>query len=290
MNLAWDDIRTIGFLVETGSLAGAGAALGINYTTVARRIARAEAALGETLFERLADGYQPTDAARLIAGHAEKMAREEDQLLRRLSARGDRLEGPLTVTAPQLLIAYELAPVLTRFSALHPQIELTVKATNDILDLSRREADLAIRISREPGDTLKGMRLAEQQTASFASPDWARRIEADPQGMIDWVVFAAMPSLPDIVMHAYPGSRVRYRFDDMGVLLSAAEAGLGVVRCPMFLGRTLPGLVQVPLLPPQSYAEIWVVAHTDLWAAPRVAAFRDVLVPHMRSRRAHFVA
>jgi len=290
MALSWDDIRTIGLLVQTGSLAGAGAALGINYTSVARRIARAEKALGETLFERLADGYRPTDAARLIAEYADTMAREEAQMLRRLSARPDRLEGPLSITAPQLLIAHELAPFLAAFSDRHPQIEVTVKATNDILDLSRREADLAIRISRKPGDTLTGLRLTEQQTASFANPDWARRIEADPEGIIDWVVYSQLPNLPDAVTLAYPGSRVRYRFDDMGVLLSAAEAGLGVVRCPMFLGRALPGLVQVPLLPPQPYAEIWVVAHKDLWNAPRVKAFRDMLVPHMRARRSVFMA
>ncbi len=290
MALLWDDIRTIGLLVRTGSLAGAGAALGINYTSVARRIRRAEAALGKTLFERLSDGYQPTEAALLIARQAESMAADEAQLMRQLGALGDNLAGPLVVTAPQLLITHELAPVLAAFSERFGEIDLTVKATNDILDLSRREAELAIRISRKPGDTLKGLRLAEQQTASFASPEWAGRIAADPAGVIDWVAYTGLPKLPEIVTDTYPGSRVRYRFDDMSVMISAAASGLGVVRCPMFLGRVVPGLVQVPLLPPQPYADIWVVAHPDLWDAPRVKAFRDILVPRMRARRAQFVA
>ena len=79
-------------------------------------------------------------------------------------------------------------------------------------------------------------------------------------------------------------------FDDMVAIRAAALAGLGVARMPLFLGRASDGLVQVPVLSPQSYPDIWVVAHRDVWAAAKVTAFREILVPFMRRRRAQFIA
>jgi len=290
MALSWDDIRTIRALVRHGSLAAAGAALGLNYTTIARRIQRAEASLGEVLFERLADGYRPTGTAQLVATHAADMEEAEHAMMRQISGSDARLSGPLTITAPQLLIAHFLAPVLREFSARHPEIDLRVRATNELLDLTRREADLGIRISRSPGDTLTCLRLAEQHTASFASPEWAERIASDPGSPIDWIAYETYPRLPEVVTRASPQSRIRYRFDDMVAMIGAAEAGLGVVRAPMFLGRASARLVQVPLLPPAPYAEIWAVGHPDVWPGARPRAFRDVLAPFFRARRAAFVA
>ncbi len=276
-------------LVRHGSLAAAGAALGVSYTTVARRVARAEAALATRLFERLADGYVPTEAARLVAEQAAGMEAGAHDLLRRLAGRDERLEGPLTVTAPQLLIAHVLAPALTRFGELYPGIALRIRATNDLLDLSRREADLGIRVSRAPGDTLTGLRLAPQHTASFASADWARRIAEAPDEPIDWIVYDGHADLPKGVREGWPTSRIRWRFDDMVAIAGAAQAGLGVARMPMFLGRSLD-LTQVPLLPPAPYLDIWMVAHPDVWPGAKVAAFRDVLRADVRGRRALFVA
>ncbi len=287
---AWDDLKTVMALVRHGSLAGAGGALGLNYTTVARRISRAEEALGTRLFERLKDGYVPTEAARLIAAHAAEMEAREHDLMRQLAGRDGTLEGELTFTAPQLLIAHVLPPALARFRDLYPGVDLRVRATNDVLDLARREADLGLRVSRSPGDTLTGLRLTEQHSASFASPDWAARIRTAPEAPIDWILYETHEDVPKVARAAYPSSRVRYRFDDMIAIGGAAQAGLGVARMPMFLGRSLPGLVQVPLLPPQPYMDLWMVAHPDVWPGAKVKAFREVLADDIRARRALFVA
>ncbi len=286
----WDDLRTVLELVRHGTLSGAGQALGVSYTTVARRIARAEAALDARLFERLADGYRPTEAARLVAVHAAEMQVSEDALLRGLSGRDGRLSGPLTLTAPQLLIAHVLAPVLDEFTATYPDVDLQVRATNDILDLTRREADLALRVSREPGDTLKGLRLVSQDRAIFATQKWADRFADDPTAPLDWILFASYQGLSEKLKQAAPGARVRYRFDDMIALAGAVQAGLGAAWMPVFLGRALPGLVPLPVLPPQPYADIWLLAHPDLWSSAKVAALRTVMVRHLRASRANFVA
>ena len=289
MDANWDDLRAVLAVVRGRTLAAAADELGVNYTTVARRISRAEAALGEPLFERLADGYRPIEAGRLVAEHVAGMDAAQHGLHRALQGRDMRLNGNLTITAPQLLIAHFMAPALDAFAARHPDVNLRVRATNELLNLNRREADVAIRISRNPGDTLKGLRLAVQESASFASPGMARRIAETPGGPVDWIVYEQYPELPEDVIAANPGSRIRMRFDDMVAMAGAAEAGLGVVRMPLFLGRALPGLVQVPLLPARPYADIWVVAHPDVWPSGKLQAFRDVVVPYFRERRGHFV-
>lgn len=290
MDVAWDDLRTILMLVRHRSLAGAAEALGVNYTTVARRVRRAEEAMGQLIFERLPDGYRPTETAHLLAEHAGKMEKVEHDMKRQLQGAETEYTGRLTVTAPQLLIASFLAPVIDQFTKAHPHIELRILATNELLDLTRLEADLAVRISRNPGDTLTGLRLLKQETASFASQDLADQISTDPSAMIDWVVYDAYPDVPKGIGSEFPNNCVRFRFDDMVAMVGAAQAGLGVVRMPMFLGRASTGLVQVPVLQPQSYADIWVVGHPDVWSSPKLRAFRDILVSYCKKHRKQFVA
>ncbi len=290
MNVAWDDLRTVLLLVRHGSLAAAAEQLDVNYTTIARRIRRAEQTLNLALFERLADGYRPTEAGHLIAKHANEMEVAEHALRRSLLSADVALSGPLTITAPQLLIANFLAPVIDQFTTGYPDITLRVLATNDILDLTRLEADLAIRISRNPGDTLTGLRLLEQETAAFATQELAEKIAGNPKGMIDWVVYDTYPNVPKGIDPAYPNNRVRLRFDDMVAMLGAAQSGLGVVRMPLFLGRGTTGLVQVPVLPPQPYADIWLVGHKDVWPSRKARAFREGLVAHCKAHRGQFVS
>lgn len=289
MELAWDHLKTILLVVRHGTLAGAATALKVNYTTVARRIEKAEAALGEPLFERLADGYRPTDAASQIAQHAADMERAEHRLLRERAGRDRSLRGTLTVTAPQLLIAHVLAPVIDRFARTHPLVHLRFRASNELLDLSRREADLAIRISRNPGDALKGRRLSAQETGYFATAPLIRAMQEDPTAYHQWVVYEQYSELPKEVLAAYPRARIRVSFDDMAAMAGAAQAGLGAVRMPLFLGRALPELQPVPNLPVKPYADIWAVAHEDVWPSAKVQAFQTMLADWFRENRGQFM-
>jgi DNA-binding transcriptional LysR family regulator len=286
----WDDLETILELVRSGSLAAAAHKLGVNYTTVARRVARAERTLGVTLFERLADGYHPTEHAHLVAEHAAQMQSSEDDLMRVMRGRDETLSGPLVITAPELIVAYVLPPALKAFRAAHPEVELNVKATNKALDLARREADLAVRIAPDANSTLMGVRLTGQHTASFATPDFAKRIAANPHDTFDWIIYSEHPDVPKGVRENYPNVRVGYRFDDMIAMVGAAQAGLGVVRLPMFLGRRAAGLVQVPMVPPTPYADIWILGHRDVWAGAKQAAFRRHVIGSIKADREIFVA
>lgn len=289
MAARWDDLRAVMVLVRGGSLAAAGQALGVNYTTVARRVARAERDLGTILFERLADGYRPTEAGKTVAEEAAGMEARAFDMMRALGRQEETLAGRLVITAPQLLCATCLAPMLESFTAQHPEITLEVRASTDLLDLDRREADLAIRISDNPGDTLTGRRLMPQMTASFATKAWAERIEADRYAMIDWVVYADPGTVPRAARLRHPNGRVRLVCDDMIAMAGAARAGVGVVRMPLFVGRSYDDLVQVPVLPPRPYLDIWMVAHRDVWPGARLRALREHLVPAFQAQAGLFL-
>ncbi len=290
MNANWDDLKTVLYVVRGGSLAAAGVSLNVNYTTVARRIARAEASLNLILFERLADGYRPTEDGRRVAEHAAAMEAREHDLLRQLQGRDQRLSGRLVLTAPQLMVGPYVAPVIGRFAKAHPDVEVHLKASNELADLTRREADLAIRISDSPGDSLTGLRMARQDTASFAAPIWEERLAQGRDAKIDWVVYEQIAHVPKQALQRFPNSRVTMVCNDMAAMVGAAVSGLGVVRMPMFLGRNTPGLVQVPALDAHPYPDIWLVGHPDVWPGAKIQAFREMLVPEFRSRRAEFIA
>lgn len=286
----WDDLRAVLWLVRGGSLAAAGKALNVSYTTVARRVARAEKALGQVLFERLADGYRPTEAGLRVASHAAGMEAGHNAILRDLAGRDTRLTGDLIVTAPQLLIGPHLANVIREFHLAHPGITLHVRATNELLDLSRRDADLAIRVSNDPGDSLTGRRLTTQHQAAFGAPELAGKLRKNPRNPVPWLVYAQLGQIPKAARRDGIEDHILCRFDDMGALMGAAVAGLGAVRMPMFLGRATHGLEQLPLMAPQPYSDIWVVAHRDVWPSAKVQAFNKILIAYFRKASAAFVS
>lgn len=283
----WDDLRTVLYLVRHGSLSSAADALSINYTTVSRRIAHAEERYGARLFDRLPQGYVPTDAGREAAAFAERMEVSESEFRLKVAGRDAQLSGDLIITAPQLLIAGEMSIVLDQFLRLHPNVNLSVRASTEVLNLNRREADLAVRISDTPGDTLMGRRLAGQKIAAFGAPEVVKRLAADPSSPLEWLSFTHWDPAEKFAYDSYPNSRVRVEFDDISAIIGAAQAGLGIAVLPLFLGRAA-GLEMLPLIPPEKYHDIWVVAHKDLWATAKVVAFKDILVQFFRERRSLF--
>ncbi len=286
MEISWDDLRTVLAVVRGGTLAKASEALGVNYTTVARRISRLEADLNARLFDRLADGYHPTPAGLAVARRAEAMDDQSQSVLREIRGLDNAISGPLVVTAPQLLIASHLHQVIADFIGSYPEVDLTVRATNDLLDLNRREADLAIRIQRDPHEMLVGQRLAAQQTAAFAAPDLAQRIKnGEAWG---WLGFLHWVQPPQASLLHHPDAPILLRFDDMIAVIAAAKAGMGVARMPLFVGRS-NGLQQVDVMAPQDYADIWALSHRDIARVPKVQAFRDTLIPFFRTHRQDFV-
>ena len=287
-DMDWGDLRYVLETVRHGGLSGAARALGVNHATVARRIAAAEDALGTPLFDRRPKGYVPTQAGRDAAHTAETFEANGAALTRTIAARDATLNGPLTVTAPQLMIQTALAPILGAFAQAHPDVSLTVLGANAPLNLAHREADVAIRISDMPDPDLVGRQVAAQNSAVFASKPYLKRLMADPERRLDWLRFLHWEAPNKAVTAAYPNLRVVMQLDDMVAMVGAVRAGLGATRMPCFLGDGDPGLARVPGLPLFPYPPVWVLTHADLRAVPRIAAFTRFVSDALRAQKRAF--
>lgn len=284
----WGDLKYVLETVRHGGLSGASRALGVNHATVARHIGAAETALGTTLFDRRPSGYVPTQAGRDAARAAEAFEVEHAALARAIAARDIALSGPLTVTAPHLMVQSLLAPILGEFAQAHPEIELTVLGAIETLNLAEREADVAIRIADAPDPDLVGRQVATQKSAVYASKACVKALSRDPDRRLNWLRFLHWQTAPKEVRAIYPNTRTVMNLDDMVAMMGAMRAGIGASRAPCILGDADPELARVPGLPLLPYPPIWVLTHADLRAVPRIAAFTEFISAALRKKRAAF--
>jgi DNA-binding transcriptional LysR family regulator len=171
----WNDLNLVLAVCRSGTLSGAARALGVNHSTVFRRINTIEKNLGVRLFERHPDGYAMTEAGEVVARTAGRVAAEVDSLDRQLLGRDLRLEGLLRVTSPQGIALKILNERLSTFSVRHPGIQMDLIITSDALKLSRREADIAVRVTRRPPENLIGHRICKFRFAMYASRKYLKQ-------------------------------------------------------------------------------------------------------------------
>src|SRR4051794_1984852 len=277
--MEWDELRFFLAVAEAGSLAGAARALGVNHTTVLRRINGFEAQLGLRLFDRLPGGYAMTVGGEELLAAARRIEETVTDLERRLAGQDLRLEGELRVTTTDTLALTILMPHLAAFRTAHPGITLELTVTNAMANLTRRDADVAIRPTAEPPEALVGRRVAGlahaiyaasrshlERTAAEASAAAADGI-ANLSGQA-WIGTDA--SLASTVgarwlRRELPAARIVCRLDSLMAMRAAAAAGLGLALLPCYVGDTDPGLVRVRPPPlPGTEAGLWLLTHEDL--------------------------
>jgi len=286
--LNWNDLRFVLETARQGGISGAARVLGVNHGTVSRRISAAEDVLGARLFDRLASGYIPTEAGREAMLIAEQMEEQGHRLERQMNARDIRIAGPLVVTAPQMLLDRFLGPVIQEFIQKYPAIELSVKAGNETLNLAAREADVALRVSADPPETLVGKRVAQQRYGIYAAPELIAR-DPGADTPLDWVSFGNWPGPPKEFLKLRPQLRRQLVVDDIYAALAAVRAGIGATRLACFIGDSDPGLRRLPDTPLFPYMPLWVLTHADLRTQPRVRAFVDHASSAIKKARPLFV-
>ncbi len=287
----WSNLSFVLAAARHGGLSGAAGALGVNHATVSRRIAAAETDLGVRLFDRLPTGLRPTKDGLAAIATAEAIEARVMELDTAIAASDERMEGPLVATAPQLVIEMHLAGVFAAFSRTYPAIDLTVLASNETLNLHRREADVAVRVADAPEPSLFGARATDQRRAWYGAAAYVAGLpggEAAPDGPVtaNCVGFTWWgDSIPADVTHRFGHARLAGRFDDMVALRAAVQAGMGLSRMPCFLGDPDPQLVRVPGLKLEPYAAIWVLTHPDMRGVVRVRRFMQFVTEAIRRRR-----
>ena len=282
---SWDDLRIFLALARHRTHAAAARALGVNATTIGRRVHALESRLGARVFARTPSGFAVTDEGGALLPHAEAVEAQVSAAGRALGGAGARLEGVLRLTAGDGVSTYVLAPRLLAFRRAHPGIRFEIRADNRTLDLSRREADIAVRLVRPRERSLVARRLGTMPFAAYASEEYLRRAgrprSVGDAATHDWIDFdAALDRTPTSrwLRKHLPAARLVVRSNATTVLVAACAAGHGLLLIPPSFARLEPSLVRV--LPPSLFppAEVWAVTHPDLFPSPRIKAVLAWLV------------
>ncbi|MEL7537803.1 MAG: LysR family transcriptional regulator [Pseudomonadota bacterium] len=272
----WEDIKTFAAVARHGTVRRAGAALRVHHSTVSRRLERLEQDVSVRLLDRRPEGLMLTEAGEELLTVAEQMEGSLFNVERQIAGRDAELSGQLTVTLPEPLASHVLVPRLDRFIAECPALDLRVLATGDLLDVSRREAEVAIRCDNNPPETLVGKRLFPYYVTVYAAEGYLeqRDLAAQPEAG-RWLGFAADEGrypewAADTEFGRVPAWGV---FPELATQIAAVKAGIGLAILPCLVGDATPGLVRATQRDPVPSRDIWVLTHRDLRRTARIRAF-----------------
>lgn len=278
--LDWNDLRHVLAIARGGTLAAAARQLGVDATTVARRLRAAEAVLDARLFERLPDGaLRPTQAGEVASAHAEQAEAAVLGLLGTVAGADATPAGTVRVTAVPVLVGRVLVPAAAALTARHPGLRLELIAEPRDLSLMRREADLAVRLARpapDAGRAVLARRVGQLAYAAYAPADCS----ADAAAALPWVSYeegmAGLPHARWMATAAARGGRLApVALNDAEAVIQAVRVGLGRSLLPCVAGDADAGLRRIAPpkgVPPLPVRELWLLTHPDVRPLARVAA------------------
>lgn len=287
-DLNWSDLKYFLAVARCGSLARAADRLRVTHSTVFRRINSLESAVGVKLFARLPEGYRLTDTGVEVLAYVERVSDRIDELQRLLDNRNDNLSGVINVTAPHNL-AYRFLPGCIRdFQEEYPDIHINLLVGNDDLNLSRREADIAIRATPAPPDYLVGHKLLSLDWGAYAAPGYLE-LCGRPEGLADLAGHRIISSRLDLfrlpafdwVERNIPPERIVARGSDLVTLSALAVAGVGIALLPD--DQAKPELERLFTFEPGQCSDIWLLTHPDLRDNRRLQVFKSFLMERLRA-------
>lgn len=278
----WNDLRAFLAIARAGQLVRAARSIGVDATTMGRRLRRLERALGQTLFEQTREGQVLTEAGERLLTTVETMQTATDRLLVQSSNAG-RLTGLLRVSVSEGFGAHFVARHLASFTDLHPELTVDLVANSGFLSPSKRETDIAVLLARPRSGQVVASKLTDYALQLYAAPDYLERA-GTPETAADLRSRRLVGYVPDLLYA--PELRYLFEIDERltptirsssinaqhGVL--ASGNGIGILPC--FIGDADRSLVKV--LPDiRILRSFWVVTHQDTQRLKRVRAFRSWL-------------
>lgn len=288
-NLDWSGLQYVLAVAEKGSLVTAARELRVNHTTVLRRIRSFEQQIGARLFERRTTGHVLSPAGEALVTAARNMRETLLDAERRIAGEDLRLEGTVRLTTADTVAHTILPRTLAGFRAAHPGVRVDMSTTSTLLSLTRRDAEVAVRPSKEMAPSYVGRRVSEIGIALYASPSYLERTPARTDlARHRWLApdeSLARTTIARWMARELAGASVVLRADSLTALQHAALAGIGVAALPCYLGDTTRGLRRVRGPVPEMATELWVLTHEDLKRTARIRALTDWVVEGLSVQR-----
>ncbi len=283
----WDDVRYFLAVARGGSVRAGAEHLGVNHSTVLRRLSQLEERLGAQMFDKLPSGYRLTDAGEEVLEFAEQMASASNQLETRVLGRDLSARGLLRVTMTPMLATHLLMPDLAEFARVHPDIEVEILSRDQPVNLTNREADVAIRVVYDRSTlplNLHGLKGPEVFGGVYVSSELLTAWRARPPTPVRWVLkeFDGIPAWGR--EGEIPIGDVPFRAADGGTHIAAVRQGLGITTLPCFVGDADPLLVRVPGSRTHLHGTLWLLMQGETRRTKRVQLFTEFISGRLEAR------
>jgi DNA-binding transcriptional LysR family regulator len=289
----WDDLKHLLAVAHHGSTLAAGRALGLDQSTVQRRLTELERRFGQPLVQRQPNGYRLTEFGHALLPHAQRVEDAVTAFKQQLLTAAAEVAGVIRVTCPEPIV-YRItqSTLLQRFSERHPALQVHFVMSDKYVDLAKGEADVALRSGDTDDGELVGRKIGDSVWAVYASTSYIER-HGRPQCVEDLAKHALVGFDDTMAKHRIaawlrkvaPDAVLVARSQSVLGLVHSAKAGIGVAPLPIALGDAEPGLVRV-IEPVAELTRIWRLLTTpELRHTPRVAAFFDFIVSEIDTLR-----
>lgn len=280
----WDDLRIFLAIARTGTVSGAARRLDVQHSTVSRRLQHLEKRLGTRLFDKKRAGYELTSAGERLKEAALGMEREVVAVDGTLQGQERNLAGGLRVTAVNLMATSVLAPILSRFSAAYPQIELEILVSNADVSLAEREADVAIRVTNDPVPTLVGKNIAQIASTAYGSRKYLARLRAK-KAPLRWIGMTCCDYHKYWMKRLSGGEDYPISADDPLVARQILKQNAGLAVLPCYMADPDPELARYTDPIAEMNVGLWFLFHSDLKRNERIYVFRDFLIGELEAMR-----
>lgn len=274
--LNWNDLRYFLEVVRSGNVNEAGCRLGVNQSTVSRRIANLENALGKALFDRAAKGWVMTPVGEMIVKLAEEMEIQANNIHRKIESDSEEVSGLIKVTASDVCVKRFVFPVIREFKRDHPDVDFELITAEEVLNLAGREADIAIQAIIEPPPNVVGKRICRLAYYVYGHREFLKNFSPETPPCITWIGDGV--TLPAWIKKNFPKLKRAYRTNSSVAMFEMCREGLGLALLPCSLADEADDLVRVPVEHVDSGHDVWVLSHVDLRTTARVRIFRDRMV------------
>ncbi|MCC3861480.1 LysR family transcriptional regulator [Pseudemcibacter aquimaris] len=280
----WDDIRIFLAVARAGSITAGAKILGLDQSTVSRRLQTIEEKIGQNLFIGTAKRNTLSLTGQKYYDGALRLEKEVEQINQTISAHNNEETGTIHVVTTDILSNHLILSITSEFLKQHPKINLRIHTQS--IDPNMKKGDVALFATNNPKEDLFGRKLATATFAAYASQSYYERYKNDQNSMVwlNWDDGADNPTWPALAQNI-PDEMCRLRCDSVSSLLEAVRMGIGATILPCFIGESDPTLARINPDKIVSSRDIWLLVHADLRQVPRIRTFLDFFAEHIKSQK-----